>query len=117
MQLIMIVIFRRISSDTAKEWLKHLKKKEVPVIVCLTHADMLYAECVDESGDPKPTEEKKKKIGSDLNVYDDCNLCSIIPLASPSEDVPSACGWVCSSRHTVEPPNSGHHWDPVFCPL
>ena len=62
--------FRRISTDAAKEWLKFLKKEEVPVIVCLTHADRFYAECIEESEDknPKPSNDKKRKIGMELLV-------------------------------------------------
>ena len=50
--------------------MKRLKEEEVPVIVCLTHADRLYVECIEESEDknPHPTNDKKRKIGSDLYV-------------------------------------------------
>ncbi len=65
------ILCRRISSDTAKEWLKNLKKAEVPVIVCLTYADRLYMECIEESGgtSPRPTDVVKRKIRKDLHVY------------------------------------------------
>lgn len=61
---------RRISCDAAKEYLKTLKKEEVPVIVCLTHADRLYVEYIDESSDkdPTPTEDRKRRIGLELQV-------------------------------------------------
>lgn len=38
----------------------------MPVIVCLTYADRLYAEYIHE--DPQPTDEIKRKIGADLDV-------------------------------------------------
>lgn len=63
-------MFRRASSDPAKEYLKFLKKAEVPVIVCLTHADRLYVEYIDESTnkDPKPNADRQRKIGLELQV-------------------------------------------------
>ena len=52
--------------------MKRLKEEEVPVIVCLTHADRLYVECIEESDDnnPHPSDDIKRIIGSDLYVSD-----------------------------------------------
>ena len=65
-----MLYYRRITSDPAKEWLHILKKEDVQVIICLSHADRFYAECIDDCEDknPKPTEDKKRKIGSLLYV-------------------------------------------------
>ena len=41
---------RRIGTDAAKQWLCKLKEEEVPVLVCLTHADRLYADLIRNLG-------------------------------------------------------------------
>ena len=58
-------LFRKIDSDPAKEWLCQLKNEDIPVLVCLTHADVLYAE-LDEAG--KSREQLRKQIGGELYV-------------------------------------------------
>ena len=65
-----LAVYRRVSSDPCKEWLERLKAEEVPVIVCMTHADRLYVECIEDSTDksPVPTNDKKRKIGLELDV-------------------------------------------------
>lgn len=65
-----MLYYRRITSDPAKQWLRILKKEDVQVIICLSHADRFYAECIDDCEDksPKSTEDKERKIRSLLNV-------------------------------------------------
>lgn len=53
----------------AKEWLKLLEAEDVPVVLCLTHADVLYNEFIEkEGGNPEPTPYKQRGIGADLTV-------------------------------------------------
>ena len=63
-----IFLCRKIHSDPAKQWLKELEAEDVPVRVCLTHADRLYAELMGTEGNPDPTGSKKQKIGLELEV-------------------------------------------------
>lgn len=63
------IFCRRIFSDVAKEWLHYLESEDVPVVVCMTHADLRYNECMEnEDGNPEPTPFKKQEIGADLMV-------------------------------------------------
>jgi len=49
-----------------EQWCGELKAKDVPVLLCLTHADRLYAECIDDDGTLEPTAYKQKTIDADL---------------------------------------------------
>ena len=41
----------------------------MPVVVCMTHADLRYNECIEkEGGNPNPTPFKEQEIGADLMV-------------------------------------------------
>ena len=53
-----------------KTWLKFLEDKDVPVIVCMTHADHLYTEFMDEEegNPPEPTPYKSRQFQIDLLV-------------------------------------------------
>ena len=42
------LVYRKALSDPVKNWLKSLTKPNVPILVCLTHADVLYLECKDD---------------------------------------------------------------------
>ena len=54
----------------SKEWLHILEAEDVPVVVCMTHADLRYNECMEkEDGNPEPTPFKKHEIGADLMVW------------------------------------------------
>ena len=35
-------------SDTVKHWLDELTKSGVPILLCLTYADVLYLECKED---------------------------------------------------------------------
>ena len=39
---------RKAVSDTVKVWLQALIKSGVPILLCLTHADVLYLECQED---------------------------------------------------------------------
>ena len=61
--------YRKIHTDPAKQWLSELEAEDVPLQVCLTHADRLYAELMGTEGNnPDPTESKKQKIHEELDV-------------------------------------------------
>ena len=62
--------FRRISAHAIKVWLDKIKTDDVPVLVCLTHADNLYLECVlkEDEYNTKDIEFKKLAIETELKV-------------------------------------------------
>ena len=51
-----------------EQWLTHLKENDLPVLVCLTHADRLYSECGDVDGTLEPTKYKQTIMEKDLYV-------------------------------------------------
>ena len=68
-------LFSRATSVASLEWLKFLKTKEIPVIVCMTHGDVLYFEEEDrqKSGNVRKerdeiVEEVRREIGSEIYV-------------------------------------------------
>ena len=59
---------RKAHTESAKKWLEILEDKSVPVLVCLTYADKLYAECMGKDGShPKP-QDIKHKIAEETDV-------------------------------------------------
>jgi hypothetical protein len=66
--IIFVVDYRRISAHAIKVWLDKIKTDDVPVLVCLTHADNLYLECVgrEDEYNTKKVEFKKQAIGIEL---------------------------------------------------
>ena len=68
--MVMFVFCRRITTDSAKEMIKYLKKQDVPLLVCLTFADELYTEAMHEekSDNPGPTDFKSCAIRKELEV-------------------------------------------------
>ena len=58
---------RRAHTKSTQEWLRILEKENVPVLICLTFADKLYAELMGEDGDPDG-EKIKTGIEEHLNV-------------------------------------------------
>ena len=65
---------RRLTSATTKEWFRQLEaERDIPVLVCLTHADQLYVECLEE--DPKTAESKTR---ADLYVSISLNFVNAI---------------------------------------
>jgi GTP-binding protein EngB required for normal cell division len=61
--IVFVVDYRKANSDPVKQWLQALTKNGVPVLTCLTHADVLYAECAEEG--------KREDIGRELQVIRD----------------------------------------------
>lgn len=55
------LLFRKASSDPVKWWLQQLTKNGVPVLVCLTYADVLYLECKEA--------DRQEDIATELEVY------------------------------------------------
>ncbi len=62
-------IRRKVLSDPSVEWIRALQREHVPVLVCLTHADRLYAECItSEHGKQEVTPYKEQVIRRELEV-------------------------------------------------
>ena len=54
----------------AKQILEHLDRENVPVYLCLTHADKLYAnECLKEIGRDCSNDTASRIIGRELEVF------------------------------------------------
>ena len=60
---------RRISATAIKLWIEKMKSDDVPVLVCLTHADNLYLECATRGKQLNMQEDEVKRvIQSELQV-------------------------------------------------
>ena len=59
---------RRVHTESVKHWLEHLEKDPVHVLVCLTHADQLYVEYMNEDGTHKPSDNVRREIKIQLDV-------------------------------------------------
>lgn len=57
---------------TVSKWVEVLKNEGLPVLICLTHADKLYATtCLNDKGNPKCTnDEAKRLISQQLEVLE-----------------------------------------------
>jgi GTP-binding protein EngB required for normal cell division len=49
--VVFVVDYRKACSDPVKHWLQLLTKNGVPILVCLTYADVLYEECRDDQSE------------------------------------------------------------------
>jgi hypothetical protein len=70
--IVFVVDYRRISATAIKLWLDKMKSDDdVPVLICLTHADNLYLECVAKEEEYKieAIEDKRKAIQRELQTY------------------------------------------------
>ena len=74
-------LFSRATSAVSLEWLKFLKTKEITVIVCITHGDVLYFEEEDRrksgnvrKGKDEIIEEVRREIGSEIYVSSDGDI-------------------------------------------
>ena len=56
---------RKAHTESAKKW---LEDKSVPVLVCLTYADKLYAECMGKDGSHPHSQDMKQKIAEETDV-------------------------------------------------
>jgi len=59
------LVYRSLSSESFSKWLEVLKGKEVPMLVCLTHADRLYAA---HMTDPTDFPDVKDILETELKV-------------------------------------------------
>ena len=55
-------------TQSAKKWLERLQVEKVPVLVCLTFADKLYAEHMSDDGQHPEKEAMKFKLQQELMV-------------------------------------------------
>ena len=53
---------RKAHTESAKKWLEILQEKSVPVLVCLTFADKLYAEHMSEDGQHPDLRQVKQEF-------------------------------------------------------
>ena len=65
---------RRVHTESAKKWLSKLQEGGVPVLVCLTFADKLYAEvaeqiCGKDSEEYPPGAEVKHRLEKEMKVW------------------------------------------------
>ena len=59
---------RKIHTQSAKKWLGRLSKEKVPILVCLTFGDKLYAEYMTEGGGHPRVSDVAKVIKSQVTV-------------------------------------------------
>ena len=59
---------RKAHTESAKKWLEVLEDKSVPVLVCLTYGDKLYAECMGKDGSHPDPQKIKLKIAEETDV-------------------------------------------------
>ena len=59
---------RKAHTKSAKKWLEVLEDKSVPVLVCLTYGDKLYAECMGKDGSHPDPKQIKLKIEEETEV-------------------------------------------------
>ena len=71
---IIIILYRKVHTQSAKKWLERLHKEKVPVLVCLTFGDKLYAEHMTKSGEHPSVEHMSRVIKSQTTVSQ-CEIC------------------------------------------
>lgn len=61
---------RRCSTKPVSQWVEILKNSGVPVLICLTHADKLFASiCLDDRGELKYSmDDARRLIQQELEV-------------------------------------------------
>ena len=59
---------RKVHTESAKRWLERLEEENVPVLVCLTFADKLYAEHMTEDWKHPSKESMKYELRVELSV-------------------------------------------------
>ena len=59
---------RKAHTESAKKWLELLEEKSVPVLVCLTYTDKLYAECMGRDGSHPEPLKIKRRIAEEKDV-------------------------------------------------
>ena len=68
MSITMHTPHRKIHCESSKKWLNILQAKKVPVLVCLTHADKLYAEYMTDDGQHPDETFMKEQLPQQLRV-------------------------------------------------
>ena len=66
--IVFVVDYRRVHVQSTKEWLSILGKENIPVLICLTFADKLFAEKMKKSGEKWNTEEIKSVVEEELTT-------------------------------------------------
>ena len=64
----MLYCYRKVHTQSAKKWLERLHKEKIPVLVCLTFGDKLYAEHMTTSGEHPSVEHMSRVIKSQTTV-------------------------------------------------
>ena len=64
---------RKAHTQSAKKWLKRLQEENVPVLVCLTFGDKLYAEHMNKKGEHPPKNFMTRMIKEQLSVSHNCH--------------------------------------------
>ena len=59
---------RKVHTESAKKWLERLQVENVPVLVCLTFADKLYAELMTEDGQHPLKESVRYELAVEQSV-------------------------------------------------
>ncbi len=65
---------RKAHTQSAKKWLEMLEDKSVPVLVCLTYADKLYAEHMGKDGSHPDPSYIKQRITEECSVSSEESL-------------------------------------------
>ncbi|XP_064385834.1 uncharacterized protein LOC135334540 isoform X2 [Halichondria panicea] len=66
--VIFVVDYRKAHTQSAKQWLEMLEDKSVPVLVCLTYADKLYAEHMGKDGSHPDASHIKQRIAEECSM-------------------------------------------------
>ena len=59
---------RKAHTQSAKKWLEMLEDKSVPVLVCLTYADKLYAEHMGKDGSHPEVSHIQQRVAEECSV-------------------------------------------------
>lgn len=80
LSLLFYMLYRRIFTQAAMEWIEQLDKSGAPILLCLTHGDKLYADkCINEKGKLLYTDDDAKRvIGNEFEVNYFDNISSIL---------------------------------------
>ena len=69
-----IIVYRKVHTESCKKWLERLQVEQVPILVCLTFADKLYAEHMSNEGKDPDKIFMKHEVDHQLKV----SLCMLI---------------------------------------
>ena len=64
----LLLVLRRAHTESTKEWLNILAKENVPVLICLSFADKLYAELMGGGETGRDVYDIKDEIQAQLKV-------------------------------------------------